>query len=144
MEVDCLEQTLYQRGTTLVRRLFLAPGEATRWHRDLFHRLTIIFTGEVLAIEFRDGSPCQHVRVTPGQVYWEEPSERIHRAIKRIFEPFYTTKDLNGTSLGLLISAGIVERHKGALTFAAPPTPSTRNHLLPPPPHGRKPSSFTP
>ncbi|HEY1994002.1 MAG TPA: PAS domain S-box protein [Edaphobacter sp.] len=35
----------------------------------------------------------------------------------RLFEPFYTTKDLNGTGLGLWISAGIVSRHHGRLTF---------------------------
>jgi PAS domain S-box-containing protein len=35
----------------------------------------------------------------------------------RLFEPFYTTKDLNGTGLGLWISSGIVARHNGRLTF---------------------------
>jgi PAS domain S-box-containing protein len=35
----------------------------------------------------------------------------------RVFEPFYTTKDLNGTGLGLWISSGIVSRHNGRLTF---------------------------
>jgi PAS domain S-box-containing protein len=33
----------------------------------------------------------------------------------RIFEPFYTTKGINGTGLGLWISSGIVNKHHGLL-----------------------------
>jgi PAS domain S-box-containing protein len=34
---------------------------------------------------------------------------------ERIFEPFYSTKGIYGTGLGLFVSYGIIERHKGQL-----------------------------
>jgi len=36
---------------------------------------------------------------------------------QRLFEPFYTTKGMNGTGLGLWISEGIVRRHQGRLSM---------------------------
>ena len=50
-----IEETIHRRGMTAVRRLLLSPGETTRWHRDPFHRVSVIFKGDALAIEFRDG-----------------------------------------------------------------------------------------
>lgn len=34
---------------------------------------------------------------------------------ERIFEPFYTTKGINGTGLGLWISSGIINKHRGLI-----------------------------
>lgn len=75
------EKVLHHRGNCLVRRLTLAPGEATPWHRDPFHRVSVILGGEALAIEYRDESECKRIEVAAGQTDWDEPSERIHRAI---------------------------------------------------------------
>ena len=75
------EGILFQRGTTLVRRLYLAPGETLPWHRDPFHRVTVILQGDALAVEYQEGDERQSVPVTPGQVDWDEPTELLHRAI---------------------------------------------------------------
>jgi hypothetical protein len=57
--------------------LRLAPGEATPWRRDAFHRVTVVLAGDALAIEYRDHSPSQHLELAPGQVDWDEPDDRI-------------------------------------------------------------------
>ena len=76
-----LDEILFQHGTTMVRRLRLAPGEAMPWHRDPFQRAAIVLSGDAFAIEYRDRNESQRVEVTPGQVEWEEPSARVHRAV---------------------------------------------------------------
>jgi len=70
------------------RRLRLAPGEAMPWHRDPFHRVAVVLSGDVLSIEYRDGGESQHVEITPGQVEWEEPSARVHRAMNIGKQPY--------------------------------------------------------
>ena len=81
-------ELILQRGTTLARRLRLAPGEAMPWHHDPFHRITVVLSGNELAIEYRDGDATQHIRVSPGQVDWDEPSERIHSGVNIGSQPY--------------------------------------------------------
>ena len=75
------EQALHRRGAILVRRMHLMPGEATPWHRDPFHRVTVVMSGDALAIEFRDGRPSERIVLATGQVDWDEPFDGIHRAV---------------------------------------------------------------
>ena len=76
-----MQETLFQCGTTLVRRLVLEPGEATPWHVDPFHRVTVIVRGEALAIEYRDGAKSERFEICAGQADWGAPTARGHRAV---------------------------------------------------------------
>ncbi|HXY47898.1 MAG TPA: hypothetical protein VEI01_00510 [Terriglobales bacterium] len=75
------DETLHHRGSILVRRQVLAPGEATKWHRDPFHRVSVVLSGKLLSIEFRNPRSAKQVRVETGQVDWSEPSDPVHRAV---------------------------------------------------------------
>src|SRR6202008_4251140 len=75
------DEVVIHHGTTMVRRLRLALGEAMPWHRDPFHRVAVVLGGDVLLIEYRDGGESLRVEISPGQVDWEEPSARVHRGV---------------------------------------------------------------
>jgi hypothetical protein len=75
------DEILYHHETTLVRRLILAPGEATHWHRDVCERVSVVLSGNALEIEFPDGSTFERIAIAAGQVDWDIPSERINRAV---------------------------------------------------------------
>ncbi|HZP16887.1 MAG TPA: hypothetical protein VFB00_02905 [Terriglobales bacterium] len=74
-------EVLHHRGNYLVRRLRLAPGQATPWHHDPYHRVSVVLSGDVLGVEFRDGGPPQSEAIHAGEVYWLEPTDRVHRAV---------------------------------------------------------------
>jgi hypothetical protein len=41
----------------------------------------VVLQGDALTIEYRDGAASQHIRLSPVQVDWDEPTDRIHRAV---------------------------------------------------------------
>jgi hypothetical protein len=63
-------------------------GEAMPWHRDPFHRVAVVISGDVLSIECRDGGESQRVEIAPGRVDWEKPSARVHRAVNVGTQPY--------------------------------------------------------
>jgi hypothetical protein len=76
-----VERSICRRGTALARRLILESGEATPWHVDPFHRITVVVRGEALMIEYRDGGATERVDVQAGQCDLDEPTDRTHRAV---------------------------------------------------------------
>ena len=93
MTATANQEVLHHRGNYLVRRQRLAPGEASPWHRDPFHRVTVVLSGDLLSIEFRDSGETLTWDVTVGEVDWVEPSDRVHRAVntgEQVFEEVVT------------------------------------------------------
>ena len=89
--ITMTDEIVFDYRCTMVRRLRLVPAEAMPWHRDPFQRVAVILGGDLLSIEYRDRGERRRVGVTPGQVKWEEPSARVHRAVnvgKRPYEQF--------------------------------------------------------
>jgi hypothetical protein len=82
------QEALYRRKGVLVRRLLLEPGEASAWHRDACHRVTVVLSGDRLAIERHAGGPTHEVGVRAGQVDWDEPGSRMHRAVNVGRQPY--------------------------------------------------------
>jgi quercetin dioxygenase-like cupin family protein len=71
-----------ERDGVRVHRARLEPGEASPWHVDSFHRVTVVLQGEQLRIEYQEGGEPELVPVVAGQVDWDEPSApRVHRAV---------------------------------------------------------------
>ena len=71
-------------------------------------------------VSARDGAAAQKgIRITVA----DTGHGMSQAVVARVFEPFYTTKDLNGTGLGLWISAGIVQNHRGRLTVRSSQAP---------------------
>jgi len=70
------------------------------------------------SVDFRNGS-------RPGiRVSICDTGSGIHPSNKKkIFEPFFSTKDVKGTGLGLWVTHGIVQKHEGLIRFRSSASP---------------------
>lgn len=75
MKLEAISRTPEQ----VIRRLTLAPGEATHWHSDPCRRFTVVVQGSRLRIEYREAEPLT-VDVPTGTADWDDPDPRVHRA----------------------------------------------------------------
>ena len=48
----------------------------------------------------------------------------------RLFSPFFTTKGITGTGLGLWVSKGIIDRHRGTLKVRSSQSPAYRGTVI--------------
>src|SRR5262249_2222011 len=74
-------QILYRRKGILVWRASLGPGESSGWHVDTCERVTVVVSGDRLAIQYRDGGQAEEFAVSGGQVDLDQPTGRVHRAV---------------------------------------------------------------
>jgi signal transduction histidine kinase len=72
--------------------------------------------GGRLILRSREGR--EHTTGRPGLILTiaDTGSGMSPETLTKLFEPFYTTKGITGTGLGLWISKEIVERHHGRLS----------------------------
>ncbi len=106
---------------------FITRGNASEM-REVFVNLIVNAVdamplgGKVTICCKRDGERIQLRFADTGTGMEEEVRERI-------FEPFYTTKGVNGTGLGLSVSYGIIERHAGTISVSSKIGEGTTFHI---------------
>jgi PAS domain S-box-containing protein len=97
-------------------KVFCLEGEVRQVLNNLIRNaIDAMPAGGRLAIRLRPG--CDG-RMRPGvRITIADSGEGISPEIMpHLFEPFYTTKDANGTGLGLWVSKGIIDKHDGEVT----------------------------
>ncbi len=80
-------------------------------------------TGGALTLRIRE-SRSRHLSQSGARITIADTGHGMPEETRRhIFEPFYTTKGINGTGLGLWISHGIVQKHNGTLSVRSSTDP---------------------
>ena len=115
--LNILAHSLYTEREIFLRELISNASDAL--NRLRFEQLTnqdILDPDAELAIRITVDQDARIVRISDTGIGIPEDT------LSRIFEPFYTTKEVGkGTGLGLAITYGIVQEHGGQITAANHP-----------------------
>ncbi len=76
------------------------------------------------AINWRTGEPGIAVTIA------DTGTGMSPETLIRLFKPFFTTKGITGTGLGLWVSKGIIDRHRGTLNVRSSQSPAHRGTLF--------------
>ncbi|MEN3943174.1 PAS domain S-box protein [Prosthecobacter sp. SYSU 5D2] len=120
--------------------LWQVKGDATQLHQVLVNlcvnaRDAMAYGGTLTIsgknVELDEHYAAMHLEATPGryvQILVEDTGEGMKASVlERIFEPFYTTKELGkGTGLGLSTALAIVKSHGGFMQVQSEPGVGTR------------------
>jgi signal transduction histidine kinase/ActR/RegA family two-component response regulator len=128
--LNALIRDTVERALTKVRanehqapiELSLELGDAGHVHgnpSDLRHVLTNLLYNAVDALDLGGRLTVRTGTDPAGALTWFEVEDTgrgmDEETLAKIFSPFFTTKGSRGTGLGLSVSLGIVERHKGEI-----------------------------
>ncbi len=112
---------LYAAQIEVVRRyddtaeLFCFSGEMRQFFANLVgNAIDAMSRGGRLIISVRKSRDWSQDRVAGVRIVIADTGCGMTEDVRQhIFEPFFTTKELTGTGLGLWVSAGIIEKHRG-------------------------------
>ena len=110
----------YERaGTKIAFNMDLQPGCFVKGQEDEFFEVLLnLVKNSVEALRARRGGP--HLHAVTGESVHLSVSDNgpgiTQDKLRKVFEPFWTTKGYQSTGMGLSSSLGIVRRHDGDIT----------------------------
>jgi PAS domain S-box-containing protein len=130
-EVLAAYATKVEKGGVKIHRNYRAPGKLLAFPGELRQ----VFSNLVLnALEAIPAGGILSLRVKAVRNAEEQSGVQITIAdngpgiplanMRRLFEPFFSTKDTKGTGLGLWVSQGIVEKHRGKIHVRSSTAPT--------------------
>ncbi len=123
--VESLDLLKLQLQDSKVELILNLPEKSPKLLVDAIQISQVIFNIVLNALgAMKNGGKLEiTVRETKGKIYIEfkDTGKGIpEEVLPKIFEPFYTTKEIGeGTGLGLSVSYGIVQAHKGKIEVAS-------------------------